>query len=65
MVSSDRKSLTERDVLPYHENNLSRGFEVKGRISRDILNSVRRISGFTLKMDDFEHILTSRQYFDI
>ena len=38
MVSSDRKSLTERDVCPYYKNNLSRWFEVKGRISRDILN---------------------------
>ena len=46
MVSSDRKSLTERDVSPYHENNLPREFEVKGRISRDILNSVRRIFRF-------------------
>ena len=38
MVSSDRKRLTERDVHPYHENILSKGFEVKRRISRDILN---------------------------
>ena len=40
MVSSDRKSLTERDVRPYHENILSKGFEVKRRISIDILNLV-------------------------
>ena len=40
------KSLTERDVSLYHENIFPRGFEVKGRISWDILNSVRRIFQF-------------------